>query len=169
MSEIQSSIVPMPANIGAMLRNPKSVYTLGESMVCLATDGKLWLTHRRQKGSEGYVIRYEITPQHASYESYKEQLAKTDSIHVTTQFMDDDEWAPRQDLDLMPPRMLKQIVEALIENDRLVKSEGDARALMTTMSKRDLLDTWLNWVGIQGFTDDIIAAYDGLDKAKRGF
>lgn len=168
MSEIQSSIIPMPG-YNSMLRNPKLVYAQGETVFCLATDGKLWKCHRRQKGSEGYPIMFEYTPKHDKYEEYMALVQKEDSIHVTTQFMDDDEWAPRQDLDLMPPRMLKQIVEALIENNHLVKSEGDARAFMTTMSKRDLLDTWLNWVGIQGFTDDIIAAYDGLDKAKRGF
>lgn len=169
MQEIQSSIVPMPANAGSMLRNPKAVYTLGPSMVCLATDGKMWLCHRRQKGSEGYPICYEITDKHSRYEEYKAQLAKEDSVLVTIQVMDDDEWAPRQDLDLIPPRMLKEIVEYLIENRSYVKSEGDARALMTTMTKAELLDAWLTWNGICGWTDAIIMAVNGIEHAKQGF
>lgn len=165
--EIQSSIITMPN--GSMLRNPKLVYALGETMFCLATDGKLWKCHRRQKGSEGYAIMFEYTEKHDKYSEYMELVKKEDSVHVTTQVMDDDEWAPRQDLDLLPPRMLKNIVEFLIENKSYVKSEGDARALMTTMSKEDLLDCYLQWNGISGWTAAIYDAVIGLEKAKRGF
>jgi hypothetical protein len=169
MHEIQSSIIPMPAHAGTMLRNPKSVYTMGDYMVCLATDGKLWKTHRRHKESEGYPIIYEITSTMTGYHEFLEKARKFDSALVTTQYMDDDQWAPRQDLDLMPHRTLRAVIDFLIANNSWVKSEGDARALMTTMSKKALLDCYLQWIGIVGFTDDIIAAVEGIQKAKQGF
>lgn len=62
--------------------------------------------------------------------------------------------------------------EELIES--LVEEEGEEyfeREQLESMSPRDLLNTWLTWQGIQGFTDDILEACQALhlpDRADRG-
>lgn len=71
-------------------------------------------------------------------------------------------------LDKIPPRILKNLVDTLIENTWSIKTESDARAAMQHMSANELFEMWLNWNGIIGYTEMIVEAIDSLRAAKAG-
>ena len=68
-------------------------------------------------------------------------------------------------LDKIPPRIPKNLVDTLIENTWSIKTESDARATMQHMSANELFEMWLNWNGIIGYTETIIEAIDSIRAA----
>lgn len=69
------------------------------------------------------------------------------------------------DISKLDPRVSKSIVEFLIENKSYVKSEADALLEMRTMNNYSLLDAYLTWQGIVGYTDQVMDAVRSIDKA----
>lgn len=69
------------------------------------------------------------------------------------------------DTSKIDPRVSKSIVEFLIENNRRINTEAEALAEMATMNNYSLLEAYLGWQGIMGYTDQIMNAVRSIDKA----
>ncbi len=69
-------------------------------------------------------------------------------------------------LSKIPPHILKDVTESLIENNRHINSEAEARFEMATMSAESIFDVWMNWQGIIGYSGLIVLALDSFRAAK---
>lgn len=70
------------------------------------------------------------------------------------------------DLEALSPRVLKDIIDFLIENKGEVRNETEAREYMRTMTVTELFDAYLCWNGIIGFTDSIWNAVQCISKSR---
>ena len=71
-------------------------------------------------------------------------------------------------LDALPPRVTKDIVDYLTLNmPGFCPDETAARIHMRTMSDGELMNAYLIWNGIIGYTEQIMTAYEAIREATR--
>lgn len=65
----------------------------------------------------------------------------------------------------IPHRVVKDIVTYMVENE-IAFDDQAAKATMHLYSERELFDMFLEWNGIQDYTELLIMAIDGIRAAK---
>jgi hypothetical protein len=71
-------------------------------------------------------------------------------------------------IDAMPARVSKDIIDYLIENKPgFCPDETAARVHMRTMLPGELMNAYLVWNGIIGYTEQILTAWDAIQESQK--